>query len=440
MRPERGNVFALATFAGTAALILLLADPLAKAQPAAIPGTAAQNVLQQVALGKARTELLARVRALPLTPELTIGGWLSADADLDRAARLWIRTQPRQGNARLYSDGVCEVDVCIRAEELGSRLVQLSEDYPSTAAARGVDADGVKSAARRWPTVWVTGRATLSRQVQPGQLPGWEDVTSEGIQLARRAAEDDACRALVEEAGRLKISQTRRLREFLDAGEAVRNAVYEALRREAAVKVEFETDQVATARVRIGIRELLRILTRVHEEHYKGDQFEAADFREMALLAGRDDLTASGLATPPERTIMRDRYATIELNAPAWAGQTRSAVGRYELPDNEPDKTAQERAARLDGIDKLRRDIEKLVIQKGVTVSAFLGYHQDLKEDVVLFLSGARPKGQPRTLPGDAVEVEVEVPLRRLWEIVRRDMKLEEVEPPESGDELGIKN
>ena len=115
-------------------------------------------------------------------------------------------------------------------------------------------------------------------------------------------------------------------------------------------------------------------------------------------------------------------------------------MGRCDLPDNgPPDKTAQERAARLDGIDKLRRKVEQLVIQEGATVSEFLAYHQDLKDDVVLFLSGARPKGQPRTLTGDSVEVEVEVPLRRLWEIVRRDMKLENVEPPEGGDALGIK-
>jgi hypothetical protein len=45
-------------------------------------------------------------------------------------------------------------------------------------------------------------------------------------------------------------------------------------------------------------------------------------------------------------------------------------------------------------------------------------------------LNGARVVTAPVALPAGGVEVKVELPLRRLWEIVRRGMKLEEVEPP----------
>jgi len=177
---------------------------------------------------------------------------------------------------------------------------------------------------------------------QPGRPAGWENVASEGLELARRAAEADAFAALLDEAYGLKVTHARRLREFLESGNAVRDTVEALLRRDSTVKIDLEPDQVAVASVRIGMRELMRILTRAFEDHYKGDQFAAADFREMVLLAGREDLAASGLATPPEATILRNRYAPIEYNAPEWAATKVAAVGRYEPGDGETlDKTAQ---------------------------------------------------------------------------------------------------
>ncbi|MCK4341112.1 MAG: hypothetical protein KAY37_05235 [Phycisphaerae bacterium] len=421
----------VSVWAGVGALLWFFTLVPASAQTAAWPSAAQQKVLQQVALGQARTELFARLRALPAGRDVTVGDWLSGDIERERALRLWLRKQPRRGSPRLYSDGVCEVDASIQPEELREELLRLLEDYTTPATSPGVDSRSIKGLARRWPMVWATGRALLSRHARPDRAPGWEDVTSEGLVLARRAAEADAYHALLEEAGRLMVSDNRRLREFLQADDAVRAAVREALRRQAAVKVEYEPDQVAVARVRIGLRELLRILTRVHEEHYRGDQFEVADFREMRLRAAWDELTASGLAQPPPRTILRNRYEPIEYNTPSWATETVSAAGRYEPVDGEsPDEAAKVAAARLDALDNLRRKVEQLVIQKGVTVGEYLGYHQDLKGDVVLFLSGARPAGRPRALPAGGVEVKVELPLLRLWEIVRRKMKQEEVEPP----------
>jgi hypothetical protein len=108
------------------------------------------------------------------------------------------------------------------------------------------------------------------------------------------------------------------------------------------------------------------------------------------------------------------------------------AVGHFEPVEGQsPDAATQYQAARLDALDQLRRKVEALVIQQNVSVAEFVGYHQDLKDDVVLFLSGARViRRQVR--PDGGAEVEVELPLRRLWEIVRRDMKLEEVEPAET--------
>ena len=431
MGSRRGSLCTALSCAGV--MLALAGQSLAAERPLQPLTAAQQKTLPQVALGKARTASLDAVLALPLTPTLTIADWLADDADLDRAVRLWIRSQPRQGGARLYSDHVCEADICIRPAALRDTLTDILAAHGQTPEPHGVSAATFKHAAQRWPYVWTTGTATPTVHAVVDRPPGWEDVTAEGQIYAERAAVADAQYALFEAAGLLKVTPAHRLREFLDSSPAIADAVREDLRIHSTAKVAFEPDQTAVARVQIDMKKLLRILTRVHEEHYTGDQFAAADFREMTLLATQADLSATGLAPPPARAVLRSSYAPIEFDTPPWVTQSRTATGHFEPPEGHIlDETAQASAARLDGLDRLRREIESLEIKNGVTITEFVGYHQQLKDDIVLLLSGARVTGPPVVATDGSVEVPVELPLRRLWEIVRRGMVLEEVEPPDT--------
>jgi hypothetical protein len=405
----------------------------APAAATTVPTAVQRKTLELVALAKARTELLQKIRALAITHDTTVGDWAAGSVELDRALRLWTRTQPRRGTERVYSDGVCEADVAVWPDALRDELLRLLTELGAGSNVRAVDAAAIQAAARRWPVVWTTGSAALAAHPVLDRPAGWEDVTRAGLDFARQAAEADACHALYEEAGRLKLDAARRLREFFESSDATRAAVQQAICREAKVATEFAPDQVALTTARLGIRELMRVLTRIHDENKSGDEFGAADFREMVLLAGREELTGTGLAPPPDSTLLRNRYALIEYETPAWVGQTLTAVGQFEAETTSaPEPATQYEAARLEAIDQLRRKVEPLVIQQNVTIAEFVGYHQKLKDDLVLFLSGARVVRR-QVRPEGGVEVEVELPLRRLWEIVRRGMQVEEVEPAEAG-------
>jgi hypothetical protein len=415
---------------GAAAFVLFGRLQIAPAQTAP-PTPEQQKALERICLAKARSEMFARVGGLKPREGVTVADWLLREADLERALRLWVRTRPARGAMRLYSDGVGEVDVRLTPAELLPALLTLVRDYGPAATAARIDAAQIKAAADRWPILWTTGRAAVAKAGRSPVPPGWEDVDREGTELARAAATADAQNALLAVVGRLKVSSARHVQEFLDSNAEVRQAVQAELQRAAKAKVEFAPDQVAVVEVRVTMRDLLRILTRVFQEYYHGSEFAVADFREMVLLAGQDDVVAAGLAPPPSESILRGRYEPIELDVPDWAASTLAATGRYVPGDGEsPEPAALATAARLDGAAQLGRQIEQLVLQKGVIVAEFLGYHQGLKNDVALFLTGTRVVSEPAELPGGGMEVKVELPLRRLWEIVRRDMKSEEVEPP----------
>lgn len=393
--------------------------------------TAAERVaLERLALARARVSLHDQIRELELSDNLTIGDWASGAVALDRALRAWTRSRPRFAAPRFYSDGACEVDIRVTANELRDQLLTWQREFKRETPTSAV----VRKIARKWLTMWHTGSAASTENAKTSKPLGWENIGFDGVQLARRAAKSDACLALLSEAARLQVTNARRLADFLSSSDAVRDAVLAAIERTAHITARNETDQVVTASASIGIPDLIRILIDVHAALYKGDLFHAADFREMALLARQKELRATGLGVPPRSTRTMPKYELIELDKPPWAVKTLSAAGRYEPidEDGDLDQAVRVELARLDGMDALRREVEALVIQKDVTVERLLGHRRELKSDVVLFLTGVRLMRASSAASNGAVEVRVELPLKRLWLIVGRGMTLQEVDPPEA--------
>jgi hypothetical protein len=417
---------------------LLLSDiDSARAQPASPVTPIERSFLERLALARAHANLYERVQQLPLTAELSLGAWAARDITRERSLRMWIRACPRHGGARVYSDGTCEVDIRLTPEELATQLATLIGQEPSEQDA-GLTATDILTAAREWLVLWSTGSSALTEKSYTGQPIGWEDVSLEGIQLARRAAAADAIHALLEQAGRLKVTPARRLRELFESDDDVFEAVHQAVQDAATILVENAPDQVAAAEARLGMRELIRILTDVHQEHYRGDLFHAPDFREMALSAKQSELRAEGLATPPDRYHLREPYELIELDTPPWAATTLAATGTCDPLDTEAfPREVRLELARFNGMNELRKKVEALVVKDDVTVEQFLGYHRDLNDDVVIFLSGARLVGQPHTEPDGTLHVHVELPLERLWKIVRHGMQQVEADASDDDDTPG---
>lgn len=403
----------------------------ARAQTAAPVSPTDRSFLERLALARARANLYDRIALLPLTADLTVGDWAARDITRRRELRLWVRACPRLGNARVYSDAVCDVDVRVVPNELAARLVEmLGQQSPEQS--RPPTAHDIMKAARQWPILWGTGTAMLIEKTRSRKPIGWENISVEGIQLARRGAAADSIHALLEQAGRLKVTPAYQLREFFESDDDVFEAVYEAVRDAAAIIIENAPDQVAVAQARLSMTELIRILTNVHQKHYRGDMFHAPDFREMALNAKQAVLRATGLAAPPIRYRRSPPYELIELDTPPWAKTTLAAAGRYEPIDGrELSREDRVERARYDGMNELRKKVEALIVKDGVTVERLLGYRRYLKDDVVIFLGGARVVGKPHILTDGTLTVRVELPLERLWLLIRRGMERVEVDPPE---------
>lgn len=395
--------------------------PVVAAQDSAAPAVAERRALEQLALGTARTALWAQVQALPLADGQTVGAWLVTDADAERAAHLWIRRQPAARAARLYSDGVCAVDVCVSADAVRDRLVELCGQMGGDVDARAVAARAVQVAARRWSELWATGSASLAGRRWEQRPVGWENITREGMELARRAAVDDAHAALLWQVEQLPLGPDRTLRAFIDSRATVRQAVAQGLDEFAKLDVQYACDGIAEGQATLAPHDLLRVLNRVHGEQYHGSEVALADFRGLVLQLGEQPIQATGLGVPPATAVLPPNVPADNVPAPAWAQTSLRAVGSY-APHTAETLSVDEQAtaAWFAGLDPLRAQVATLELAPGVTVADFVDYHQDLKADMLLFISGARPVGAARTAADGRREVTVELPLARLWEIVRR--------------------
>jgi hypothetical protein len=419
-------------WAGCAVLLLLAAALPAAGADGRSLAPADYALLERLATARARMALLEQVGALPLDEDLTVAAWAQRTRRRARGLHLWIRTLPRYGEVQVYSDGTADVAVRLEPGGLRGALERLQSECPGIGVA--LDARALRRAEARWPVLWSTGTARLSDRPSARKPIGWENVTFDGMEHARRAAEADALLALLARIGDLALPDGRKLGAFLEADDGVRSAVAEALEQSAAVTVSFAPDRVAVGEARIGTRALLRLLIDVHGRLRAGDAFHAADFRAMALAADAEELSATGLAAPAESAIVRPQYVPLELDVPAWAGEALRAVGVHETSATEASPSAELIGlARLDGIDRLRRQVEALVLQHDVTVAEFLGTHEELKDDVIIFLSGARLAGLAQTPAAGVVTVPVELPLERLWRILRRGMEVVEALPEAAG-------
>jgi hypothetical protein len=416
-------------FARLALLLAALASVNVAAGQSQPVSSADRVAREKLALGRARAAAAQRIRSLPLAANLTLGEWAERGVELDRGLRAWTRSLPRAGDSRSYDDGAVEATVHVRPAEVLEQVRKLRAAHPKIVFDAS-DADLAKTAAG-WPEIWADAAAEPTDSPDPAAAPGWEDISPEGAQLARLAATTDAIAAMLDEAGRLRVTSAHRLNEFIFATPEIRDAVGDAIRRSASITVELGPDQIAAATATLSITELTRIVSEVHAARYREALFRAADFRQMSLTNDVAELRVAGLASPPNQSRVKPRYQRIELDRPSWADKTLTAEGRYQPEDGDPFAISSPASlARLDAVDALRRQVLALVVQRDVTVEQLLAQRPELKADVVRTLSGARLLSATPPDADGVIRARVELSLGRLWKIVQRGMRSVEVDPP----------
>jgi hypothetical protein len=268
----------------------------------------------RLARERAIAVLEARLRAIP-AGTATLGDWITAAADRDRDFRALLWSLPATDSPQWIGD-----DVCLSRVEIDQATLQRALDAWAAEAPR--------LPAEAFPNSHITAVGGARRGDQSAAF------LEDRQMLARQAAAMSACRELLDQIRRLKLTATQRVSVWLDAEERRDAQFLVAIRENAHIDFSGGDDAVAHAGATLGLDEIILLLTR----HARARGGESPDFIAIADLNPVGQLRAFGWAAPPSippfrhslaarRAALFDRvlrvaaYVPAESLPPAWSGE-----------------------------------------------------------------------------------------------------------------------
>jgi len=418
-------------------MLLVSAAWLSVSSAQTLPPEKRQALAEQAALADAYRHLRARIADLAVDDTRTLHDWLASSASADIELRRSVTQAERVGRTRFYGNGDAEVDLRLPLKPVIESLRKLQAAERTNIPGKPIDLDAL---ARRVTSdqIVVTGhgRAPTEEELtgppgwpggkDAGDLPpaGWGDVTPAGYKAAERAAELDALDHLVEQLGQLRMGRSRALGEAIAATPLLGKGLRQPFDGVRFTEPEYLPEQVCRIYVEVDIRAVVARLKHLRTQPSAKVDISEEDIDTIIRLATASTFRAIGYGVPPGSALRRVRFAPVDVDEPPWVGQSLRATGSAILPRLE---VSNERAveiavqdARIAAQLKLAEQIDRLELPGGMTVAAFLARREALAGDVLRLLSAAQTvEGPTVDRLAQRVTLTLELPLRRLWLILR---------------------
>ncbi len=437
-----------------AALALLLAQTVLAARTLSAEQRA--KLAERAAVADAYRQLRAKTATLPLGEGRTVSGLAAVSAPVAIEIRKLVAQADRVGRVRRYGNGDTEVDLRLSLGAFAEGLARLHRAAQTTGIIKAADVDAFgKQAKGRAILVTGHGRPPSEDELagppgwpggeEAGDLPpaGWANVTPEGYKAAQRAARLDALDRLARQAGDLKMERSGTVAALLAGAPAIAQGLRQPFAGLRVTEDEFLPEQVCRIYVEADVTAIVARLQVLYAGLATKPGIPESDIKSIARLATVRRLRAVGYGLPPASAFRKDPYAVVEVDEPAWAKESIRANGQAALP-RDPSVTNRaieiaSQDARIAARLQIAERIDVLKLPGGIGVATFLDGHEDLADDILTFLSAARLVGSPKVDRANRrVTVTMELPLRRLWLILRDAIPAVEVPPP-SGKVPGTK-
>jgi len=271
----------------------------------------------------------------------------------------------------------------------------------------------------RWAMVGLAAGMTLGLAQGPSavaQEPATVVQTSAQARLmARRAAQEDAARNLLETINGIQLQSKTTVRNFMTEEDAIRSRVMGYLRGAQVISTDYEPDGTCHVVMEVKVAGLQRALGQ--RCAYPSDVIRADGY-------GVPNPVAEPTPPPPPPPDVADND---------WQTLVITATGKAVAP---PDKagTAQgnalaERGAYVDALRNLGENVKGVTIRSETKVKNFVTGSDEVQTQFDDFIRGAH-KTETRQLEDGTVEVDVELPLSGLAPMVRARQHMPPPPPP----------
>lgn len=256
----------------------------------------------------------------------------------------------------------------------------------------------------------------------------WKTVGVQARLMAKRAAEVDAMRRLVERIKGLRITSDTLVRDFVAESDVITMEAQAMLVGAHEVRAYYHHDElICEVTYEVPVESVIRTIKSLHKRHYKGNKVTGMDIRKVTQQLKRREFQATGMGVPPPQYV-KVAAAKLGVQIPDWATQTVRATGngvpREDLAGTPQGKLMAARAAELDAKRRLAEEVMGFAIDSNTTVRDFVTEHDEINTRLNTFMVGSYVKSTSYASDGTAT-VEVEMPAMQIWEVVHAYIRLE---------------
>ncbi|MBN1341708.1 MAG: LPP20 family lipoprotein [Phycisphaerae bacterium] len=411
--------------------------------PAMAEVTAAQNKLlaKRAAEADAYRKLAECIQGMQINSSTYVKDFVTESDVIQSDLDTFIRGV-KLGKPRWYDDGSCEVEAEVSVATIITTLKEIhSRDYKGDRI-KAVDFEQMTQRIKT-DKVRVVGMGAPRPDLPPDLPEGvaeelggpptpprppipaiWQKIPVNQRLMAKRAAELDAKRKLLERIKGIRIDSRTQVRDFVTESDVINTEAMGRLTGARVVREYYHDDElIAEVTVEVPVEWVIETVKQLSVRSWQGDRLKALDYEQILRKQITKNFDATGMGTVAPQYV---KIVTVEqVKVPDWPTVIR-ATGQGTDPQIQTPqgKLKAARAAELDAKRKLAEQIWGLQIDSNTTVRDFVTERDEIRSQVQAVLVGSYVDST-RFNDDGTVEVTVAIPSAQIWTIIYKERRIE---------------
>lgn len=398
----------------------------------------AQNKLlsKRAAEADAYRKLAETINGLRITSDTIVRDFVT-ESDVIRSELDTFIRGVRFGKPKWDSELMCMIEAEVTVAKVIEELKEIHKRHYKGGAIKAMDFQQIKKYIDK-DIIKVVGmgapRPDLPPDVPGGDIPTevtlpppvtpaiWKAVPVNERLMAKRAAELDAMRRLVERLKGLRITSDTTVRDFVAESDQIWATAQSTLTGAYEVgHPYYHSDElIVEVTYEVPVQSVITTINELHKRHYKGNKISAMDIKKVTQRLQKQKFQAVGMGVPRPQAIKAVAVKT-QTSIPDWASNPIRAEGNGVPPDDKigtpQGKLMAARAAELDAKRRLAEEIMGLQIDSNTMVRDFVTEHDEINTQVDTVLVNSYVRSTNWDSDGTATVV-VEIPGMQVWQVI----------------------
>lgn len=400
----------------------------------------AQNKLlaKRAAEADAYRKLGETIQGLQITSDTHVRDFV-AESDEIRAEYDNFVRGVRFGKPKWDSEGTCAIEAEVTVAKVIEELKSIHQRHYKGDKLKAVDFEQITKHIEK--NVIKTVGMGVPRPDLPPDVPGgeiampagnfgapppypplWLKIPPQERLMARRAAEVDAKRKLLERIKGLRVTSDTIVRDFVAESDVIDTEASGTLTgaQEVGKPYYHDDELIVEVTVQVPVESVITTIKTLHKRHYKGDRVKGMDIENVTQHIKSQTFEAVGMGVPRPQAI-KACAASMNVQIPDWTSQMIRADGngicKKEQAGTPQCKLMAARAAELDAKRRLAEQVMGFRIDSSTTVKDFIAEMDEINTELNGYIQGAYVKKTSYDSEGTAT-VTVEMPAMQIWEVV----------------------